>query len=331
MKKSKILIPAFAVLALSVGASVTGTVAWFTAAKTASISISNVAAINTAGNLNVTLSPMKDGKGGASISGKVATLTPLLDSSYDGTFRYTPMTTTTVTTDPEGVQTSTINVTGLRKLDNSTEYKKSLSIVGTEGTVDAYYLNEFNMEFTTSSQDKMYLLFSPTKSQLLGYTKVEDNVYNSLRVMFTFGSESKHIIWAPYTSETAIFVANIEGAELSANVKTPFSADAEFNSDNYKTKDDKALVKNYDNNRIANEEADFTEVSSKKLVDGSKSLLSKDLKVGAPVNIKVSIWFEGLDSDCLASSTDVQTTAKQFVGKALSMSFYALSATGFAA
>lgn len=329
MKKSKILIPAFAVLALSVGASVTGTVAWFTAAKTASISVSNVAAINTAGNLKVSLSAMKDGKGGASISGNVATLTPLLDSSYDGTFRYTPMTATTVTTDSDGVQTSTINVTGLRKLDNSTEYKKSLSIVGTEGTVDAYYLNEFNMEFTTSSQDKMYLLFSPTKSELLGYTKVEDNVYNSLRVMFTLGD--KHIIWAPYTSETAIFVANIEGAELSANVKTPFSADAEFNSDNYKTKDDKALVKNYDNNRIANKEADFTEVSSKTSVDASKSLLSKELKVGSAVNVKVSIWFEGLDSDCLAGSTDVQTTAKQFVGKALSMSFYALSTTGFAA
>ncbi len=36
MKKSKILIPAFAVLALSVGASVTGTVAWFTANRTSS-------------------------------------------------------------------------------------------------------------------------------------------------------------------------------------------------------------------------------------------------------------------------------------------------------
>lgn len=35
MKKSKILIPAFAVLALSVGASVTGTVAWFTANRSA--------------------------------------------------------------------------------------------------------------------------------------------------------------------------------------------------------------------------------------------------------------------------------------------------------
>ena len=38
MKKSKILIPAVAVLALSVGASVTGTVAWFTSSRTATVS-----------------------------------------------------------------------------------------------------------------------------------------------------------------------------------------------------------------------------------------------------------------------------------------------------
>lgn len=54
MKKSKILIPAFAVLALSVGASVTGTVAWFTADRTAQFGTSfSVADID--GNLTVAL------------------------------------------------------------------------------------------------------------------------------------------------------------------------------------------------------------------------------------------------------------------------------------
>lgn len=54
MNKSKILIPAFAVLALSVGASVTGTVAWFTADRTAQFGTSfSVADID--GNLTVAL------------------------------------------------------------------------------------------------------------------------------------------------------------------------------------------------------------------------------------------------------------------------------------
>ena len=325
MKKSKILIPAFAVLALSVGASVTGTVAWFTAAKTASINISNVAAVNTAGDLSVTLTPMDSGKGGATINGKSAELTPLLDSSFDGTYRYTPITTTTV--DEKG--TSINNITGLRKLDDTKEIKKSLTVVGQTGTVDAYYLNEFNMQFTTSSQDEMYLLFSPTKSKLDGYDRTNDNIYNALRVMYSFG-DSK-IIWAPYTYESAVFVANIEGNELSANVKTPFSADAEFVSDNYKTAEDKLLVKNYESNRIKNDENDFTEVSSKVAVDASKSLLSKALKAGVHADVKVSIWFEGLDSDCLAKSSDVQTTAAKILGKVLNMVFYALPTSGFAA
>ena len=51
MKKSKIIIPAAAILALSVGASVTGTVAWFTASRTVSATIKNLAAINTSGDL----------------------------------------------------------------------------------------------------------------------------------------------------------------------------------------------------------------------------------------------------------------------------------------
>ena len=41
MKKSKIIIPAAAILALSVGASITGTVAWFTAARTQTVSATN--------------------------------------------------------------------------------------------------------------------------------------------------------------------------------------------------------------------------------------------------------------------------------------------------
>ena len=70
MKKSKILIPAFVVLALSVGASVTGTVAWFTASRSATFTstfsttdlggnlvINNVAkigtSVNTSGSIEV--------------------------------------------------------------------------------------------------------------------------------------------------------------------------------------------------------------------------------------------------------------------------------------
>lgn len=327
MKKSKILIPAFAVLALSVGASVTGTVAWFTAAKTANVTMSNVAAINVAGNLGVTLG--SEVNGGAIVSGQAATLTPLLDASFDGTDRYV----STTATDVDG---KTINITGLRKLA-TTEYKKTLTVKKGETTesVDAYFLNQFNMTFTTSSQENMYLLFSPTKSKLSDPTKTESsdykrtqkNIYNALRVMLEIGS--KKIIWAPYTYEEKLFTAYFTGN--TANVKTPFSADAQFDSLKYVDADDASLVKDWDASKINTEEKDFTEISSKAVVDASKSLLSSTLSATTSAKVKCSIWFEGLDRDCLAGSTDVQDTTKEITGKVLNMAFYALPISGFAA
>ena len=54
MKKSKIIIPAAAILALSVGASVTGTVAWFTASNRATVTANDLAVINAQGALTAT-------------------------------------------------------------------------------------------------------------------------------------------------------------------------------------------------------------------------------------------------------------------------------------
>ena len=55
MKKSKVIIPALGVLILSTAASVTGTVAWFTANRTATITAGEFAVVNTNSNLAVTL------------------------------------------------------------------------------------------------------------------------------------------------------------------------------------------------------------------------------------------------------------------------------------
>ena len=86
MKKSKIIIPAAAILALSVGASVTGTVAWFTASRRTSVTLNNLAVVNAAGDLKVTLSAVT----GCSLSAdsKSVNLTYLRDASFDGSKVY---------------------------------------------------------------------------------------------------------------------------------------------------------------------------------------------------------------------------------------------------
>lgn len=321
MKKSKILIPAFAVLALSVGASITGTVAWFTAAKTANITISNVAAVNVAGDLSVKLSPVSGAfDGGATVDGQSATLTPLLDASFDGTSRYNPTTSTDLNCE--------INITGLRKLGDSEVYK-DLTVTTKEGpkAVKAYFINQFNMTFSTSSQEDMYLLFSPSKSKLDGYTRAQKNIYNALRVMLDF--DGKQVIWAPYTYESKLYTAFLEGT--SDTVKTAFPASDAFDAQKYVNAQDKTLLKSWEDSKISTGEADFTEVSSKAAIEESKSLLSTTLKKGNNLTVKTTIWFEGLDHDCLSGVSGVQTTAAEITGKVLNMAFYALPTSGFAA
>ncbi len=46
MKKSKIIVPALGIMCLSTAAAVTGTVAWFTAARVKSFSMSGITAVN---------------------------------------------------------------------------------------------------------------------------------------------------------------------------------------------------------------------------------------------------------------------------------------------
>ena len=46
MKKSRIIVPALAMLTLSVAASVTGTVAWFSASRTKTLTANNLAVLN---------------------------------------------------------------------------------------------------------------------------------------------------------------------------------------------------------------------------------------------------------------------------------------------
>ena len=91
MKKTRIIIPALAMIAFSVAASITGTVAWFTANRTVSIDAGTYAVVKTSSDLSCTVA---DGIGttatnsgsthGISVTGK------LTDGSFDhvGTNHY---------------------------------------------------------------------------------------------------------------------------------------------------------------------------------------------------------------------------------------------------
>ena len=86
MKKSKIIIPALAMIAFSVAASITGTVAWFTANRTANINAGTYAVVKTTSNLDCSVA---DGLGttttdnAAGVTDVVAVDGKLTDGSFD--------------------------------------------------------------------------------------------------------------------------------------------------------------------------------------------------------------------------------------------------------
>ena len=86
MKKSRIIIPALAMIAFSVAASITGTVAWFTANRTANIDSGTYAVVKTTSNL---VCEVKDGLGTSAtdndpgVTDVVAVDGKLTDGSFD--------------------------------------------------------------------------------------------------------------------------------------------------------------------------------------------------------------------------------------------------------
>lgn len=82
MKKSKILIPAFAVLALSVGASVTGTVAWFTASRSQSFN-STFSVTDVNGDLDIDLTGNKNAGTSLNDDQKIVVDGSLTHGSFD--------------------------------------------------------------------------------------------------------------------------------------------------------------------------------------------------------------------------------------------------------
>ena len=85
MKKSKIIIPALAMIAFSVAAAATGTVAWFTANRTASLDAGTYAVVKTTSNLSVTLS---DGVGAARSGGTSNEIIVVDGKLTDGSFNH---------------------------------------------------------------------------------------------------------------------------------------------------------------------------------------------------------------------------------------------------
>lgn len=297
MKKSKIIIPAVAVLTLSVAAGITGTVAWFSATQSVTLNGSNVAVFNTEGTLSMALT---NNTGAATaIATNAVTFGNFTHASYDTVVKK-------IYTLQDGASTT------------NKYYEKKITDVLTSSTTEGgniYYAAKFEATFsiTSSTTDKYELLFDATTAGSKISVKNSGSgldVFNAFRVaMSVAGTSEKVLVWAPQ------FAGSITSA-----------ADSEKKGVDYVNGlTSTSIGTNYSDVAVKNKDSKFTTSTSKKVVEGDNTLLSKTLSGTTPVKVDFTCWFEGLDPACVSGSDDLST--QDAIQRTVTMGFYALNQT----
>ena len=139
MKKSRIIVPAMAVIAFSTAASIAGSVAWFTATRQATISAGSYAVVKTTSDMKIALA---DGCG-TTTSGSTVDFTGLLT---DGSFNHdtTVLKVFTPASDGKSIERET-EISGKTKAQLEAE---GALLRGTVGTKNVYTAATFDISFT---------------------------------------------------------------------------------------------------------------------------------------------------------------------------------------
>ena len=325
MKKSRIIVPALAMLTLSVAASVTGTVAWFTASRTANATLNNLVAISTSGALSMELTNVNAES--VNSTDKTVKLRALRDFSYD------------VSHHKGYIASFNIDGTTVTETKEVTSYTGIFGSFGSPAT-DVYYVNSFNATFSTTSSAKSYLYFNNNhaKSGLNNDYSLDTHagsIYRALRVSMEAidsrgsGATTKIITWAPYTDLAENKVLNVvEAAKIKGD---GVSASVAASTTNYVKESGDPIVGVTPNVVKKATEDPVTEGNARQYALDSALLLSSELMNGINVTVKFVIWFEGLDPVCLSTSKDVQVVTSAITAEAIRMGFYAIPETAFAA
>ena len=321
LKKSAVVIPALAMIAVTAAASVSGTVAWFTANRSVTVNASNFNAVAQDGDLSISLESLLVGvtKDGETNSVKMADKTSLTDASYDPATSklYTKILGEDASDSPIvsgyddlGTATTATGVDGAQA-----ENAKWHSTNGSgDNQTTVYYGVSWTWKFTynfKSDANDMGLFFN-IKDSTLAISDGEKNrngvnhtgslkVGNGFRLARQAAedagkkNENQTIVWSPIggsdkhvtgtnKDDTAEFGTTIfhKAGETTAATATDLDAD-------YKTK------------------------------NGSNSycFLGRLTSTANTINVKCTAWFEGTDSNVVNEALNqvVTTTQKFYVRK----------------
>ena len=213
MKKSKIIVPALAVLLLSTAASISGTVAWFTASRTFATSVSQFGVGSIDGELKATVAAGIGTKQGANdytilfATGETPYPTILTDASYDSSAATVYTDQAEYTEDHDGVNESSFVSLGTRTDEHL--------YAGTKGGNKYYYAVTWTITLKyegAATSDSVHMLLDSAACTISASGGSNNAVGNGIRFNFEVGGASK-INFAPLRDDN--YVASPESYDVS--------------------------------------------------------------------------------------------------------------------
>ena len=206
LKKSAVVIPALARIAVTAAASVSGTVAWFTANRVVSATAGTFTAYDDNGSLAITATA---GKGTTVTNSKnVSVLGVLTDASFDFTNVWTDV------RDADGnAPTAFMKVTDANYKTGSTN----------KANKEVYYAVDWTYTITLTSKtndDNAVDLFFDLRSEFEG--RAADDTSNGFRIAMVAGegNNKQQLVWGVDETKTHVSAENNAQALFDANEYT---------------------------------------------------------------------------------------------------------------
>lgn len=285
MKKTKIIIPAMGMLLLSTAASISGSLAWFTANRSVQVNTNSFAVESTDGSLSVeatagTATTVESGVVYAKVDSENIKLT---DASYD-------ITADKLYTDivkDDGTQPSA-----------ASDYELCPEGWAVPTASGIYYGASFNLAFTYTFRGdltNMDLFFDLNSSVTNnpGEGELTKHTYNGFRMAFVAAAGGEKFVWAPNRASS---VEGVNKHLTEGIVETTYAAGEIAYSNTPKTLYNDGVASN------------ATTVNHLGVLTSTVNTL----------NVKCVVWYEGTDPDVINDATmdNVAATLKFYVRRA---------------
>lgn len=287
MKKSKIILPAVALLTISTVAAASSTVAWFTANRTVNVEVSEVAVYNPESNLNVTLSTVANS--GATATDKKVTMPKYMrDGSVDAANKK--------------VYKKDVVAGTYEALADNTYFTDTALITGETGPQNIYRATSWKMTFSMvgAAADDYAVLIDMTNT-VTNFTRNDDEVNSK---------DTKKI-------SESFRIAFVAGDQVTVLAPWATEEDLKYVTNN-------AAGGNYKNNKVtvSNKAIDSAEIAStdkdKKLTaaNGYVGTIAKsaDAATASELEVTCYAWFEGEDPACVVPTGAINTKVSSILG-----------------